>query len=111
MEEKYLIGKVRYKFTRETPYGPCTDLYVSVLKSTEPSVKGLVKCVCYRSHAKPAAERSNKLLVMVWFDEFKDAKHKGQNIKKVRATQVTPCSWKEFTVLSTNENGQFDPRA
>ncbi|TYS55781.1 hypothetical protein FZD47_25490 [Bacillus infantis] len=100
---------MKFRFNKDTEYGPRTDLFVSVLKSTQPNVRGLVKCVCWRDKAKVAEARVTGLLVMVSFKEYKEDKFKGEVIQKVKAGDVSNCSWKEFEVLSTNSKGQYDP--
>lgn len=110
MSNHYIIGVIEEMDKQETAYGPRTDIYLSLLKSSLGWNTTYVKVVAWRAIAEQAAKYRKPQTIIVNFDKFDDDEkaYRGTEIKKVRATHISRLTTRELHAFLTDETG-FNP--
>jgi len=98
----YVLGLVKGKskpFSDER-YGTCTHLYLSVLKTDHPELKGLIDCSCWNENSNFANRLLyRKALVMIEFSKFKNGYYNGQQRQRILAKTMSMSNWREYEIL------------
>ena len=98
----FLIGKLISNNYKNTSYGPCANLYISIFYAKDPNLKGHVKVTGWKRVAELTKDLRVKQFIMVEFTHHRKQIINGKEYQVITAKNITESSSRELRVYLTD---------